>query len=139
MIMAGLILRTARLSQELQLKDLIQKEITMKHEVQQRRVDPDCCQAGRAVEQLDAENNWTIRSWWGFFVVCLWFWVWGWGLFGVLVLFFFLRGRGGEKKAYPDNSWKVPDEAAAGLLLGCKYQATNYFQLPVTVIVNGIN
>lgn len=45
MIMAGLILRTARLSQELQLKDLIQKEIAMKHEVQQRRFDPDCCQA----------------------------------------------------------------------------------------------
>lgn len=44
--MAGLILRTSRVSQELQSKDLIQKEIAMKRGVLQRRCDPDCCQAG---------------------------------------------------------------------------------------------
>lgn len=44
--MAGLILRASRVSQELQSKDLIQKEIAMGRGVLQRRCDPDCCQAG---------------------------------------------------------------------------------------------
>lgn len=44
--MAGLMLRTSRVSQELQSKDLIQKEIAVKRGVLQRRCDPDCCQAG---------------------------------------------------------------------------------------------
>lgn len=76
MIMAGLILRTSRVSQELQSKDLIQKELAMKHGVLQRRCDPDCCQA-----ELDMLwSSWMQRKNWKesggggaffFLVVCL--------------------------------------------------------------------
>jgi len=123
MIMAGSIPRTARLSQELQLKDLLVKEVAMKYEVQQRRFDPDCCQAELGMLWSSWMQKITGQS----------------GVHGVFLFCLFLKGEK-KKKAYLDNSWKGPDEAAAGLqLLGCKYQATNYFQLLVTVIANGIN
>lgn len=67
MVMAGLILRTSRVSQELQSKDLIQKEIAMKRGVLQRRCDADCCQAGLHMLWRMQRKTARLRRWWSFF------------------------------------------------------------------------
>lgn len=71
------------------------------------------------MEQLDAEKNWKKSGGGGaFFSVFLSVCVEKHCLFGIL-----------KHKAFLDYSWRGPDGPVAGLqLLGCKFQATNYFQ-----------
>lgn len=75
--MAGLILRTSKVSQELQSEALIQKEIAMKHGVLRRRCDPDCCQAGLDMLWSSWMQRKTVKSQEVvelFFLVCLFVW-----------------------------------------------------------------
>lgn len=118
--MAGLILRTSRVSQELQSEALIQKEIGMKRGVLRRRCDPDCCQAGLDMLWSSWMQRKTVKSQEVvelFFLVCLFVW-------RCFICLVFER-----KKLFWTTAGKELTEPVAGLqLLGCKFQATNDFQ-----------
>lgn len=132
--MAGLILRTSRVSQELQSKDLIQKEIAMKRGVLQRRCDADCCQAGLhmlwRMQRKTAKTQEVVELFFLFFCLC-----------GDALLVWYFK-----EKTFSGLQLGGPDGPVAELqLLGCKFQlqfscsqARNWIQVWLMASINEI-